>query len=295
MEDIARIKARLANIRSIEPILEALQTISVGVWKMALRQQSRVQEYEDHLRAVVPALIPALVASRRPPSPDAATFPQRLAVLVIGSERGLCGGFNNVLVGAVEKYVRENGPAELLVLGSRLVRLLRRRAHEPAWSSSLPTGALPPFATVWEFSHRWLADYEARRLDAVDLIYNAYRGLGTYAPRVLRLLPPELPPEVPHEVWPPPIVETEPLHILARVFEQWVTLSLYRALLESAASEHSARFQLMESATQNAERLAWELTRAFQPARQQTITREMQELAVGAGLVGPRHTGEISA
>lgn len=295
MEDTARIKTRLVNIRSIEPILEALRTISVGIWQMALRQQSRVQEYENHLRAVVPALLPALVASRRLPSPDAVASPQRLAVLVIGSERGLCGGFNNVLVGAVEKYVQESMPAELLVLGSRLVRLLRRRAHEPAWSGSLPTGALPPFAIAWELGHRWLADYEAYRLDAVDLIYNAYRGPGAYAPRVLRLLPPELPPVAPHEVWPPPIVETEPLRILARVLEQWVTLSLYRVLLESAASEHAARFQLMESATQNAERLVWELTQAFQAARQQTITREMQELAVGAGLVGPRRTGEISA
>lgn len=292
MEDLTRIKTRLANVRSIEPILEALRTISIGVWQMALRQRGWLREYEGYLGALLSALLPTPPALRYLRPPNFRASPQRFVVLVVGSERGLCGGFNHTLVAAVEAYMQGDKPIELWALGSRLVRLLRRHAREPAWSGSLPTGAPPPFAIAWELSHLWLADYETHRLDAVDLIYNAYRGPGTYVPQVLHLLPPEPPPVAPHEVWPPPIVETEPLHILARVLEQWVALSLYRVLLESAASEHSARFQLMESATQNAERLVEELILAFQAARQHTVTREMQELAVGAGLIGPRRESE---
>jgi F-type H+-transporting ATPase subunit gamma len=66
----------------------------------------------------------------------------------------------------------------------------------------------------------------------------------------------------------------------------WTTTELYRVLLDSAASEHSARYQLMEGATQNANRLIDELALALQAVRQQAITAEMQELAVGAGLLG---------
>jgi F-type H+-transporting ATPase subunit gamma len=288
MEDITRVKARLANIRSIEPILEALRTISIGVWQMALKQQGWLREYEGYLGALLSALLPTLAALRCLRSPNVPASPQRLAALVIGSERGLCGGFNHALVGAVEEYMQGGRLVELWALGARLSRLLRRRAREPVWSGSLPTGALPPFAIAWELSHLWLADYETYRLDAVDLIYNAYRGPGVYTPVVFRLLPPESPLMEHREVWPPPIVETEPQRIFARVLEQQVALRLYRVLLESAASEHSARFQLMESATQNAERLVEELTQVFQAVRQHTVTREMQELAVGAGLVGPR-------
>ncbi len=304
MEAVERVQARLTNIRSVEPILEALRTISIGSWQAALKQQARLREYESHLQAVLQALHPSLVSGTkrdgRPdlsPSPGPETGldlagPVRLAVLVIGSERGLCGRFNAVLVEAADGYIRahsrDDDRVALWVLGSRLARLIRRRRWEPAWSGSLSATSLPPFSMAWELSHRWLADYEARRLDAVDVIYNAYRKPGVYGPTVLRLLPPELPTAAHKEVWPPPIVETDPLRIYARVVEQWMALSLYRALLESAASEHSARFQLMESATQNAERLILELTQLVQSARKHAITREMQELAVGAGLIGPR-------
>ena len=91
-----------------------------------------------------------------------------------------------------------------------------------------------------------------------------------------------------YEPWPPPIIETDPLGLYARLIEQWTSASLHGLLLESAAAEHSARFQLLEGATQNAERLIAELTLVVQTARQQAITREMQELATGAGLVGTR-------
>ena len=67
----------------------------------------------------------------------------------------------------------------------------------------------------------------------------------------------------------------------------WSTTETYRILLSSAAAEHSARYQLMEGATRNSGRLIAELTLALQSARQQAITAEMQELAAGAGLLGP--------
>ena len=89
--------------------------------------------------------------------------------------------------------------------------------------------------------------------------------------------------------WPAPYIDTDPIKLYARLMRLWTTTEVYRILLDSAAAEHSARYQLMEGATQNANRLIDELTLALQSARQQAITAEMQELAAGAGLVG---TGE---
>lgn len=289
MESVARVQARLTNIRSVEPILEALRTISIGSWQAALKQQGRLREYEARLQTVLQALLPCLLSHFQ--SLADLSLGARGVVLVIGSERGLCGRFNIALIEATSNYwqthAQDGHAIELWVLGSRLVRLIRHR-RVPDWSGALSATALPPFSTAWHLSHRWLAAYEARRLDAVDVIYNAYRGPGVYTPSTVRLLPPAPPPVNREEVWPPPIVETDPRRIYARLVEQWVALSLYRALLESAASEHSTRFQLMESATENAERLIFELTQLVQSARKQAITREMQELAVGAGLVGLR-------
>ena len=133
----------------------------------------------------------------------------------------------------------------------------------------------------------------------MDVLYNAYEGAGRYSPTVTRLLPPQLPAKPSPIISPaasnqmagddwvvPVIVETDPLRLYARVVEQWMSVSFYNVLLSAAASEHSARFHLMESAAQNSARLVEALTLELQSARRQAITREMQELAVGAGLLG---------
>jgi F0F1-type ATP synthase gamma subunit len=100
-------------------------------------------------------------------------------------------------------------------------------------------------------------------------------------------LPPPLPEKRPlTDTWPLPIIETDPVTLYTHIVQQWTAVRFYRLLLQSAKAEQSVRYQLMESAGQNAERLIDELSGVVQAARQQAITREMQALAVGAGLVG---------
>lgn len=293
MEDLERTETRLDNIRTVEPILSALRTISLGSWQAALKRKDSVRRYEERLTAMLPALLPHV----RPPS-----FPSiggdergeaRVVALVIGSERGLCGRFNAAVVERAERYLAEQTAAgaqvELMALGTRVRRILRRHQQPLAWSGALSVTALPPYRLAFDLTRRWLTRYEEREVDAVDLVYNAYRGSARYEPTVARLVPPALPtPEADALPWPPPIIETGPLSLYARVVEQWAAVSLYWLLLDSAAAEHSARFQLLEASTQNIERLIDELTLAVQTARQQEITQEMQELAAGAGLIGPQ-------
>jgi F-type H+-transporting ATPase subunit gamma len=231
---------------------------------------------------------------------------------VIGSERGLCGRFNVAVAEQVDDYLtRESSKAssvELMVLGSRATRVLQRRGYEPIETETLSMTALPPLSLAFDLTHRWLTAYEARELDGVDVIYNAYRGTGAYEPTVMPLIPPELPKgEAPRAqgsaeratynqetetvgqpggTWPPPIIDTDPASLYATVIEQGIAVQLYEVMLDSSAAEHSTRFQLMESATQNADRLIEELTLVIQTARHHEITQEMQELATGAGLVG---------
>ncbi|HNT78211.1 MAG TPA: FoF1 ATP synthase subunit gamma [Anaerolineae bacterium] len=288
MEDIERLQSRLNNIRTVEPILDALRSISVSNWQVALRRQADLSAYRAQLLAVLSALgaDPTPRRAARRPS-TASENGQRVAVLVIGSERGLCGGFNTTLVKRTGEYLAQQpapGQVELLALGARLTRLLRRHKWALTWEGALSVSALPPFAIARELNHRWQVAYEELRLDAVDVIYNTYHKSGHYTTTVQRLLPPTLPEEALEPPWPPPIVETDPQRLRARVRDQWTALHLYQVLLESAAAEHSARLQLMEAATQNAERLIDELGQLVQSARQQAITQEMQALAVGAGL-----------
>ena len=285
-QDLENAKSRLANIQTVAPILAALRTISLGSWQMALNRRGDLQRYSARLLALLPAVLPHLDlegATR--------TEAQRVLVLVIGSERGLCGRYNASVLEKASQHLTEleetGARVEVVALGRRAIRALERHGRALSMAQSLPVTALPPFELAFEFAKGWLRRYEAYDLDTVDVVYNAYLGAGVYASTVDCLIPPTIPtPSLETaEVW-PTIVETDPSRLYARIVAQWSAISLYNLLLEAAASEHSARFQLMESATQNTDRLIEELTLVIQSARRQAITQEMQELAAGAGLIG---------
>ena len=288
MADQERINTRLQNIRSVEPILGAMRTISLGSWQAALGRQQRIRDYSEELISLLPAVLPHLARKRRrrrmahPPAP--------VAVLVIGSERGLCGAFSSSLAGVVEKQLLSYQDAgieiELQTLGRRAERALKRRGLPVVWSKSLPTTSVPGRDLAAELVDTWVARYQGFELDAVDVMYNAFRNSTLYEPVLFRLLPPDLSAVAQGTAsWPPPYVDTDPVSLYTRIIQLWMTTEMYRILLDSAAAEHSARYQLMEGAVQNSKRLIDELTLALQSMRQQAITAEMQELAAGAGLM----------
>lgn len=331
MEQVERASERLENIRSVKPILGGLRTISLGTWQAALTRRSGVQNYARHLEFMLPWLVPHLhtepgIWSRaqdylvpriarltgRASESGREAPPSRTKVVMIGSERGLCGRFNIAVADQLNRYVSNASTAgatmEVLVLGSRAQRTLERRGFDPIPAGALSMTTLPSLSLAFDLARRWLAAYEERQLDAVDVIYNQYRGTGTYQPTTMRLIPLQLAVDevsLRHDVSerrapgmesrvssttghvvPPPIVDTDPLSLYSTVVEQSTAAALYNVLLNSAAAEHSTRFQLMESATQNADRLIEELTLTIQTARRHAITQEMQELAAGAGLLG---------
>jgi F-type H+-transporting ATPase subunit gamma len=246
---------------------------------------------------MVPTLLP-LLPGQRDLGPDDSQLSSQVAVLVIGSERGLCGRFNTAVVECAAIYLAEQAEAgsrvALFALGSRLGRQLEQRKQPLARSQSLPAATSALAQLAFDLTRGWLAGYEAYSLDELIVIHNAYQGVGRYEAITTRLIPPALPPQSEAALngvsligsWPPPIIETDPLRLYTRIIEQWTAISLYQRLLESAMAEQSARFQLMEASTQNAERLIDELTMTMQTARRQAITQEIQTLVAGAGLVG---------
>ncbi len=313
MTDLDNVQARLKNLRTVEPILSALRTISLGSWRTVSRRRTHVRAYAERLAAVIQTLLPVLPGATGRLSQgdqaaqtgdlnggaldaddqaEAAAPVRHILLVMLGSERGLCGRFNAAVVERANRYLAEAGAdqVETAVLGARLARLYRRTGRVPVWTRSVPAASVLPFRVLFGLVRDWIARFESHRLDAVDVVYNAYRGPGVYTTTVTRLLPCEVPAmsTKPPEAWPPPYIETEALGILARALEQWAALRFYELLIESAAAEHSTRYQLMEAATQNAKRLIEALTLEHQAARRQAITREMQELAAGAGLVGPQ-------
>lgn len=282
---------RLDNIQSVEPILSAMKTISMGSQQAALNQKARVKAYLYRLSRIQAVLFDQL---KTKPGEKVAnggrnSKPPRVIVLAIGSERGLCGQFNRLVFERANQIREEMGQkdeqAEWWVLGKRLLRLFQIENLHCSWTGSLSITSLPSYALAVRLSQDWLRDYEAMRLDQVDVVYNGLDGGNR-----LTLIPLQMEPQAHHlegadEEWALPIIETDPRRLLQRTMEQVVICQTYTCLLDSAAAEHVARFRLMDEATQNAQRLMEELQMELLSAKRQMVTREMQELAVGAGLL----------
>jgi len=287
MESIEQVRARLENIRSIEPILVALRTIALSSLRIALKRLENVNLYHAQLVQVLRLALVHLPLHR---SPTAHQRCNRCALLIVGSQRGLCGPFTSTIVAASEQTLRELWEAglgvEVMVLGERTRREAHRRGLETTWEGALPVTSVPPFKMAADLAARGLRRYEGGELEAFYAIYNRYLGAGRYEPRGVTLIPFE--PDHLEEgepAWSPPIVETDPQSLYDQVVKQLVELSFYRVLLASAAAEQSARFQLIEGASQNSRRLIEELTLTYHTARQGAVTQQMLELAVSAGLI----------
>jgi F-type H+-transporting ATPase subunit gamma len=282
---------------------------------MSLSRVEDLGEYADKLLALVPYLLPHirdkrapvrrwLIHSRRDERAERSGDERSLVALVLGSERGLCGQYNHILIDELGSYLQKKQDKgvkiTLVALGSRLIRELRRQEYEPDVTRALSVTRLPSYELAREFVDQWLTDYESYIIDAVDVIYNVEVGATNYTPKIFRLIPPSPPlqalapsradSQVEHvrisDSREKIIIESDPVGIYARIIEQWTTTTAYLLMLEAAGTEHAARYQLMESATQNAEALIETLTRDIKTGRRRTITQEMQELAVAAGMLG---------
>jgi len=296
MEDIERVEQRLENIENIEPILTALRTIAAATWRAALRRLEAAREYTRQLEEVL-----AIVAPQQPPSDSGRSKPAAgEALLVIAAERGLCGGFNRTVLEAAERLIaeqRDQGQTLLLLtLGERAGHHFQRRGEPILRAERLPMTTLWPFARAQALAEWALDAYETGRIDGLQVLYNRYHSAVAYEPVTRRLIPPLVAVGPPGgEAWPPTIVETDAAQLQALVMTQLITVGLYLAVIESAASEQAARFRVMDGASQNSQRLIEELTLEYHQARQEAITREMLDLAVGAGLLHGVREEEVTS
>lgn len=299
-EDLQKAESRLQNIRTVAPILAALRTISLSGWQVAARRRELLKAYLSQyweLGAPLAAQLLAAARSQRVASSVVGRSgePGAVLLLVVGSERGLCGRYNKVLLDRLEALREGAGEGCALryaALGRRMIRSLEQRSLALEWSRALSLTSLPPYSLAESLIAQWLERYEAGELDAVDVLYNAPGGGMSYQSAVVRVVPPVLGGGILSgdqglvtQPWPSILIDGDPEALLRRWLSQWMVVSLYTLFVEAAVSERSARYQLMESATQNANRLIADLVIVAQAARRQAITNETRELAIGAGLL----------
>ena len=298
------VRNRISAVKNIEKIARALELVAAARLRRAEQRIEALRPYANAIRRMTRQAAEA--AGRVPSLPilEEHESVSRVGLLLIAGDRGLAGAFNSNIVRAGVAAGREHDAAGhtsvYFASGRRPATSLTFRGLEPAESFTGFTDR-PSFADARRIADRLMAAYVDNEVDQVEIFYNGYYSPVSQVVRRETLLPLQQATVLDDEEddgdesssqgesEPRALVEYEPdpEEILKRLVPDYVEISIYRALLESTASEHGARMTAMHNASDNAGDLIKNLTLEMNRARQAEITQEILEVVAGAeGLSG---------
>jgi F-type H+-transporting ATPase subunit gamma len=299
------VKNRISSVKNIHKITRAMEMVAAARLRRAEQRIAAMRPYAQAIRKMTQQVADASTTIPRIALLEERPEVKRVGIILITGDRGLAGAFNANIIREGLRLKREfagdGAEVDFSVVGRRGNSTLTFRG-EPISNSYVGFTDRPAFTDARGISRDVTAAYVDEDLDRVELVYNRYVSPLTQYVRRQTLLPmqqadvfgegipePEEPadPELAeaHEkaYWD---YEPEPELLLPMLFEEYVDLSVYRALLESAASELGARMTAMRSAAENAQDMIEDLTLAMNRARQAEITQEILEVVGGAEALG---------
>jgi len=301
----ADVKDRIASIQNIRKITRAMEMVAAARLRRAEQRIEALRPYARAIRRMTRQAAEAAGAevSSMPVLQEHETV-NKVAVLLVTGDRGLAGAFNSQIIRAGMRAAAEHeGQGREVVFfasGRRGVSTLTFRGREIAGSYVGFTDR-PAYANAREIAEDLVTAFIDGEVDEVEIIYNGYISPLTQEVRRETLLPlqhatilsedeeeGEDHGEDEHEGGGRALVEYEPEadEILGRLVPEYVEISVYRALLESTASEHGARMTAMRNASENAGDIIQDLTLEMNRARQAEITQEIMEVVAGAEALG---------
>jgi F-type H+-transporting ATPase subunit gamma len=293
------VRNRIGAIKNIQKITRAMEMVAAARLRRAEQRIEALRPYADAIRRMTRQAAEATGDVPRLPILAEHDQVRRVGLLLVAGDRGLAGGFNSNIVRAGVAAGREHNSESrdpvYFASGRRAASSVRFRGLELADSFSGFTDR-PAYADARRIADRLMAAYIDDEVDRVEIIYNSYISPITQVVKRETLLPlaqatvlKEDDEQDEDDASPRALVEYEPdpEEILKRLVPDYVEISIYRALLESTASEHGARMTAMRNATENAGEIIEDLTLEMNRARQAEITQEIMEVVAGAeGLAG---------
>ncbi len=290
MPNLRDIKKRITSVQSTRQITRTMEMVSTAKIKKA---QERIESARPYALAMVEVLgnVARYVQGQSHPLLETHAERTRTVVISVTSDRGLAGAFNANILRLTENLIRSEREAgvetvDVIAVGKKAIGYLRYRGIEPL-ASYRDISDKPTFADAKSIATHVIPAYEAEELDTVYVLFNRFKNVAEQRPEVHQLLP--IQPEVMEnaeqefvEVKPEYLFEPTPAAVLEQLLPTYVETLIYRALMESAASEQGARRTAMKAATDNATEMINTLTRSYNRARQAAITGEIAEIVGGA-------------
>src|SRR5919109_1547622 len=268
------VKSRIGSVKNIRKITRAMEMVAAARLRRAEQRIEHLRPYADAIRRMTRRAAEAAENIPALPILQEREETSRVGLLLVTGDRGLAGPFNS----------------QIIRRGNARAREFRGEDLAGAWTGFTDR---PGFADARRIADGLTSAYVDEKVDRVEVIYNGYVSAMRQEVRHETLLPlqqadilgdeeeeeTEEPEEHKRALW---IYEPDPEEILARLVPDYVEISIYRALLESTASEHGARMTAMRNASDNAAELIDDLTLEANRQRQAEITQEIMEVVAGA-------------
>jgi F-type H+-transporting ATPase subunit gamma len=296
------IKSRIASVKNIRKITRAMEMVAAARLRRAEQRIEQLRPYAEAIRRMTRRAVEAAESIPSLPLLEEHDSMDRIGLLLVTGDRGLAGGFNSQIIRGGNRRAKEleqdGKQISWYASGRRGVSSIEFRGHQLAEGFTGFTDR-PAYSDARNIAERLVAHYVDGDIDRVEILYNGYVSPMTQEVRHETLLPLQQAdvlgeeedgdgtdgagdgegPDHSRSLW---IYEPDPEEILKRLAPDYVEISIYRALLESTASEHGARMTAMRNASENAAELIDDLTLEANRQRQADITQEIMEVVAGA-------------
>lgn len=281
MANLKEIRNRIASVSSTMQITSAMKMVSAAKLKKAQDAITAMRPYSDKLTELIQNLSGAIDGDT--PNPYTQERPvEKVLLIVITSNRGLCGGFNSSIIKEVKKYVAEqsNQQVDLITLGKKGNDILAKtntiKENNNAIFDDLS------FSNASAIGQAAMDAFALKEYDRVDVVYNRFKNAATQIVTTETLLPIVAENDENAISSADYIFEPTQEEIVNELLPKSIKMQLFKALCDSFASEHGARMTAMHKATDNATELRDQLKLTYNKARQAAITNEILEIVGGA-------------
>lgn len=286
MPTLLEFRRRIRSVKNTQQITRAMKFVAAARLR---RAQEKALAARPYAREILRLLHSAMARVENPMHPLMARRPEeKLLVLVLSGDRGLCGAFNTNVLRRAQQFFREHraNSLELIPIGKKGRDALRKQNWKLA-AEYFNLMTRVEFPKAKEIAGQVIRRYADAEVDAVYVIYNEFKSVLTQKLTVEKLLPLEPgvlePPKAPPAGNPVDYIYEQPAEeLFARLLPLYVETQVFRAMLESSAAELAARMTAMDSATNNAIELIDQLTLYMNKIRQAAITKEILEVVSGA-------------
>ena len=282
------IRSKIASVKNMQKITSAMEKVAASKIRKAQKQMEESRPYAQRIRRVIGHLAYANPDYKHPFLIEREA--KRVGLIVISTDRGLCGGLNanlfKTVIGEIAKWQGDGVEVDLALVGAKSVQFFRRMGGNVVGTAT-HLGDRPSVNDLIGAITLMLQSYEEGTIDRLFLVHNEFVSAMSQKPEVTTLLPVsqiDLGDESLQEHW-DYIYEPDAGELLDEVLTRYIESQVYRGAVENFACEMAAKMVAMKSATDNAGEIIEKLQLDYNKARQAAITQEISEIVGGAAAV----------